>query len=169
MNTHEGFLVEAGETRANEPFDVLGNQILVKLGGSDTRRNYAIVEDIAQPQAGPPLHIHSREDETFYVIEGEFLFEVDGKQFQGGPGCLVHAPRGLAHAFQNISTAPARMLTIVQPAGLDVFFAELDAAVGGGQEPDLSVVVPIFEKYGMEVVGPPLAERSQISQRQAAA
>lgn len=160
MKTHEGFLVEAEKTRTKESFDVFGNRILVKLGGSDVDGNYAIVESIAGPHAGPPRHIHSREDETFYVIEGEFLFEVDGKQFKGGPGCLVQAPRGLPHAFQNISAAPARMLTIVQPAGLDAFFAELNAAIRGLPEPDMSVVVPIFEKYGIEVAGPPLSERS---------
>jgi uncharacterized cupin superfamily protein len=106
--------------------------------------------------------MHSREDEFFYVLEGEYLFEIDDRHMDAGPGSCVFAPRGTAHTFENTGATPGRMLVIVQPAGLDVFFADLDSATNGMAEPDLSIVVPIFEKHGMQLLGPPLAARERL-------
>lgn len=166
MSANTSLLLRPEETRTDAPLEVFGNLIYVKLGGSDTRGNYAIMENVAEPQSGPPLHRHTREDESFYVIEGEYFFEVDGKQFQAGPGSCVFAPRGTAHTFQNIGVTPGRMMVIVQPAGLDAFFADLDDATHGLREPDLSIIVPVFEKHGLELLGPPLAARSPEPQKQ---
>ena len=160
MRTDEALLLKPGEARSGAPFNIFGDQIFVKLGGNDTDGNYAIMEGITPPQGGPPLHRHGREDESFYILEGEYLFEVDGKQIHAGPGCSVFAPRGSAHTMQNLSDTPGRLLVIVQPAGLDAFFSEVDRATRGMKEPDMSVVLPIFEKYGLEFLGPPLGARS---------
>jgi quercetin dioxygenase-like cupin family protein len=159
VNQKKAFIVEREQSRAAEPLNVLGDIIHVKLSGSDTDRTYAMMEDTTGPQAGPPLHRHSREDESFYVLEGHYRFEVDDQEIKAGPGAFVHAPRGTAHTFQNIGQAPGRLLVTVQPAGLEVFFAELAAATAGMKEPDLKVIVPIFEKHGLELLGPPLAAR----------
>jgi hypothetical protein len=59
-----------------------------------------------------------------------------------------------------VGTIPGRLLVVVQPAGLDSFFADIDEATQGAREPDLAVVVPIFEKHGLELLGPPLPARS---------
>jgi quercetin dioxygenase-like cupin family protein len=155
----ESLFVERGQSRTGDVYDVFGNQIFVKLQGSDVAGSYAVMETLTQPQGGPPVHRHEREDESFYVIEGKYLFEVDGKSIQASSGCFLHAPKGSVHTFQNVGTTTGRMLMIVQPAGLDLFFAELASATERMHEPDLSLIVPVFHKYGMEILGPPISAR----------
>jgi quercetin dioxygenase-like cupin family protein len=164
MKPVEAFLMKPGDTRTGKVFDILGDQVLLKVAGSDTNGQLAVMEGRTPPLAGPPLHRHQREDEAFYVLEGEYLFEVDGKQFCGGPGDVAFAPRGTAHTFQNVSDRPGRVAIIVQPASIENFFAELSAACQSMGEPDLSVIVPIFHKFGLELLGPPLSARAGKSQ-----
>jgi quercetin dioxygenase-like cupin family protein len=152
----ESLVLAPGESRTGAALQIYSSQVRVKLSGADTAGTYAIVESVTEPQSGPPLHRHSREDESFYVLEGEFLFQVDGQRIQAGPGSAVFAPRGTVHTFQNIGTTPGRMLGVVQPAGLDSFFVDMDAA-GTSKEPDFAMLAQIFQKYGLEVMGPPLA------------
>jgi len=159
MSTKQPFIVNPGETRGENALGIFGNWIWIKLSGADTDGNYTIFEGEVAPQSGPPLHRHGREDETFYVLEGEFVFEVEGKRIYAGPGCTVHAPRGQAHRFQNAGTTVGRLLTVSQPAGLDAFFTDIDRATGGANVPNPAIVLPIFEKYGLEPLGPPLPAR----------
>ncbi len=161
MRTKQSLLVKIGETRTPSPLNIFGIPMWIKLSGEDTDGDYAIMEDHTPPQQGPPLHRHLREDESFYVIEGQYLFEVDGEQIHAGPGSAVYAPQGTAHRFQNTGLTPGKLLVIVQPAGLDSFFVDIDAATKGAREPDLDVVVPIFEKHGLELLGPPLPPRAE--------
>ena len=87
--------------------------------------------------------------------------EVDGNEINAGPSCCVFAPQGTAHEFQDIGATPGRILLMVQLAGLETFFTDLAGATGGMREPDLSVVIPIFHKNGLELLGPPLVARPQ--------
>ena len=160
MCTDRALLLASTETRSTAPLNILGDRVLIKLGTEDTNGNYAVMEITSPPQAGPPLHRHQREDEFFYILEGEYLFEVDGKEIKAGPGCSIFAPRGTAHTVQNVGFAPGRVLVTVQPGGLDLFFVDLDRATRGIKEPDPSVLVPIFRNYGLELLGPPMALRS---------
>ena len=72
----------------------------------------------------------------------------------------MFAPRGTRHRFQNIGRTPGRTIVTVVPGGLDEFFAEMNAAVPPGSVPLPSGIAPLFQKYGMELLGPPLPERS---------
>src|SRR5215469_4271016 len=137
MATKQALLVKAGETRGAAPLGIFGNEMTIKLSAMDTDGNYAILEDHTPPSGGPPLHRHSREDESFYVIEGQYVFEVDGQRLYGGPGSSVFAPKGTAHRFQNLGMTPGRLLVVVQPAGLDEFFTDIHQATDGAREPDL--------------------------------
>lgn len=74
---------------------------------------------------------------------------------KAGPGTFVYAPRGTAHTFRNLGSKTGRMLVAVQPAGLEKFFAEVNALPPG--PPDMSKVQPLLEKYGLEFLGPPLS------------
>lgn len=158
METNVGrrVVVHAGETRAASVLNIFGIPIWVKLSGEDTGGAYAVMEDQTPPEMGPPLHRHSREDESFYVLEGDYVFEVDGQPIFARTGSSVYAPKGTAHRFKNVGTTPGRLLVTVQPAGLDAFFADIDKATGSTSEPDPTVVLPIFEKHGLELLGPPL-------------
>jgi quercetin dioxygenase-like cupin family protein len=143
--------------RLREPLDVLGEPGLVKLAGADTGNAVAMVHLTVPKLAGPPLHRHSREDEWFYVLDGELTWEVDGQHFTGGAGTSAFAPRGTAHAYQNFRDEAAHILVMVTPAGLDQFFEDVTALNKGLSQPDFARVEQLMQSYGMELLGPPLS------------
>jgi mannose-6-phosphate isomerase-like protein (cupin superfamily) len=153
VSQKKAMILAPGESRTGAPLRIYSDQLKVKLSGADTAGACAIVESVTEPQSGPPLHRHTREDEHFYVLEGQFLFEIDGRRIPAGPGASLYAPRGTAHTFQNVGAAPGRLLVVSQPAGLDSFFIDMDAAAAGNAQPDLATLLPIFEKYGLELLG----------------
>lgn len=162
MHTNEAaqaapVLLKPGETRGCGPIGILDDEIWVKLSGADTGGSYAIMEIRTQPNGGPPLHRHKRENESFYVLEGEYEFEVDGQRIPAGPGCSVYAAKGTPHAFRNVGESTSRMLVTVQPAGLDEFFTEYSEA-NRRQELNMSILIPIARKHGLELLGPPLED-----------
>lgn len=163
MAQANAFVLNSGEARGQSasqaPLNIFGDLIWIKLASADTAGAVTILEAVSPPQVGPPLHRHGREDEWFYVVEGEFLIEVDGKQAVVGPGGSAFAPRGTVHTFQNISSKNGRLVVVAQPGGIDVFFTELAAAIKDMTIPDIPVVLPIFAKHGLEFLGPPIAAR----------
>ena len=104
--------VPAGEGKKH---CLLGAENTDKLNSQDTGGLFHFSEVLVQPGGGPPPHVHSREDELFYILEGEMDLEVAGQRVTGGPGTLAYLPRGVAHRFGNSSTAPARMLGLITP------------------------------------------------------
>jgi mannose-6-phosphate isomerase-like protein (cupin superfamily) len=136
---------------------VLGAEITVKISSRDTNRAFAVFEGTTAPLQGPPLHLHREQDEWWYILDGEFRFVVDGQEIHARTGDTVFAPRGSRHTFQNVGITPGRLLGTVVPGGLDLFFEELEAAVPRGTVPDPAKLVPIFEKHGQELLGPPLS------------
>lgn len=149
------FVMQPDESRTSAPLEVFGNRIRILLSAIDTAGGYSVFSSEVPPLSGPPLHRHNREDEWWHVLEGEFRFEVDGEVIIAGPGSSVFAGRGTVHTFQNVSPETGRMLTVVEPAGVDQFFEEVAAA--GHSDP--SLLAPIFKKYDLEVLGPPIAVR----------
>jgi quercetin dioxygenase-like cupin family protein len=142
--------------RLGSPLDVLGEPGLVKLAGEDTGNAVSVTRLAVPKLSGPPLHRHSREDEWFYVLEGEIACQVDGQRFTLGVGGSAFAPRGTAHTFQNFREEAAAILVMVTPAGLDRFFEEVTALNRGRSEPDFAGVERLMQSYGMELLGPPL-------------
>lgn len=107
---------------------------------------YSLFENATQPgYAGPPPHRHLTQDESWYVIEGDFAFHVDGNVTRVGPGAFVHAPRGSLHTFQNTGTTIGRLLVVVGPAG------DFEAFVEEAGEFTTASVPPVL-------VGPPPPE-----------
>jgi len=152
------FVVKAGKDRIGGTLHVFDAQISVKISSHDTRGAFAVMETSTPPKSGPPLHLHQREDEWWYILDGNFLFE-DGNTFHAGPGDTVFAPRRTRHTFQNVGTVPGRALVTVVPGGFEMFFQEISAAVLPGARLDPVVILPIFQKYGLEFLGPPLNKR----------
>ncbi len=137
-----------------------GEKITVLLAGSDTGGNFALLLDECPPGGGPPLHIHHNEDETFYILEGELEMRVGEKTFTASAGTSVFLPKGSAHTFRNSSDQPARSIALLTPAGLEGFFREVEDLLSKG-EPDMASVLSVAGKYGLEAIGPPLAESSR--------
>ena len=111
---------------------------------------------------GPPLHVHSREDEAMYVLEGQIRFRVGDDEFVAGPGTWVWQPRGVPQAFK-VESGSARALCIWTPGGLERMFEEGGVPVGDSTEPpeppqpDPEAAAALARKFDFEVVGPPLA------------
>ena len=91
--------------------------------GEDTARQFALIEVVGRRGNVPPPHIHHREDEIFYVLEGEVVFSVSDRTIKGAPGTMIFLPRDVRHSF-TIESEQYRMLLLVTPAGFEAFFKE---------------------------------------------
>lgn len=135
---------------------VVGDLATFKIVGEDTEGAFTLGENVTPPQGGPPPHLHTREDETFYVMEGELEFVVGERTFSATAGSVVYAPRGVMHGFRNVGTTPSRMVVIITPAGLEKFFEEVgepvtDPSSPPEEPPDVERLVAVAQKYGMEI------------------
>ncbi|HET6408098.1 MAG TPA: cupin domain-containing protein [Chthoniobacteraceae bacterium] len=111
--------VDEGKT-----FSAVGDKYTVLASGDQTGGAYCLLEAEVPPGGGPPPHFHTREEEAFYVLEGEITFTVGDRTIVAKAGTFAQIPRKLPHAFKNCSTNPARMLIQCSPAGFDQFLAE---------------------------------------------
>lgn len=138
-----------------------GEDIIVLARGDEPGVDYDFLEFIIPTEPGVvPLHIHHDNDEAFYVIEGELLFQIGDDQHTLTTGTYAFGPRGVPHAYRNTGDGPARILVIYTPGNFVRMTEEL-AELGPldfDDESDLERVVPILEEYGVEMVGPPPEE-----------
>ena len=138
---------------------VVGELLTLKVVGTDTSGAFAVLEEITPPQGGPPPHMHSREDETFYVLEGELEFRVSDRTLLATAGSVIYGPRGILHTFKNVGTTPSRILVLVTPAGLEKMFEELGEPVTDPSSPpegppDIERLMAVNRKYGVEIPPP---------------
>jgi mannose-6-phosphate isomerase-like protein (cupin superfamily) len=105
--------------------------VVVRAAAESTGGAFALIEE-PPPMFDTPLHVHEREHELFYVLEGEHVYRVGDEEFQVGPGGLVFAPRGVPHSQRRVVPGEGRQLVLVTPGGFEGFFRELAAAHAGG-------------------------------------
>jgi mannose-6-phosphate isomerase-like protein (cupin superfamily) len=146
-----------GETRTPRPLNIVGEEVLVQVSPGDSNGELALFQATVPPHSGPPLHVHSREDEWFFVLSGELLFEVDGERHTVSSGGSVYLRRGVAHTYQNFTGAEAQLLVATTPGEFFNFFVELDHATPLTGLPSAEVLSAVCEKYGMTILGPPLS------------
>ncbi len=149
----KGFKVDAGQDRSGKSFTYLGARFDLKVSGKDTEGAMSIYDTTRYEKKGPPLHKHSELDEWFFVLEGEFKFQVGEEIFRLKKGDSLFGPRGVPHTFVKTSEAPARLLLMHQPAGT---MEEYFHAVIQLKNPTMEVRQALLRKHGMEPVGPPL-------------
>jgi quercetin dioxygenase-like cupin family protein len=140
-----------------------GSLMTIRARATDTAGALGLVEGSFPEGFGPPLHVHTREDEGFYVIEGDIRFRQGDEEFVGHPGTWVWGPRGVAHAFR-VESATARALVVVTPGGFERMFEEGGVPAAGlttppAEEYDPEAAVALAGRFGFEVVGPPLGDR----------
>jgi quercetin dioxygenase-like cupin family protein len=122
--------------------------------GDDSAGSISMFEFVVAPRQGPPRHVHHREDETYYVVAGEFLFEVGGQKYSLLPGATIYAPRDVPHAWVNVAGTDSKMVMACTPGGFERFFEESSKAMMEKATPEQ--MNRIMAKYGCEFVGPPL-------------
>jgi mannose-6-phosphate isomerase-like protein (cupin superfamily) len=137
-----------------------GSLMKITARAADTGGAIGLVEGNFYQGFGPPLHVHHREDEGMLVLEGELRFRRGTEEFLAGPGTLVWVPREVPHAF-TVQSPSARALVIVTPGGFEQMFADGGVPVGETTEPPTQQYDPeaaraLAEKFGFDVVGPPL-------------
>jgi mannose-6-phosphate isomerase-like protein (cupin superfamily) len=122
-----GHALAAGEGERLRFGDV---HVIVRASAASTGGAFCVIDEV--DPLDTPLHVHEREDELFYVLEGEHVFRVGDVELPGGPGAVVFAPRGVPHAHRRLVPRTGRFLTMASPAGFEGFFRELARAEHAG-------------------------------------
>ena len=129
-------------------------RIVFKAVGSKTAGAFDLLEVTVRPGGGPPEHLHRRNDEAFYVIEGAIRVKLGADVFTAGSGSFIFVPRGTPHAFANTSAEPARALVVITPGGRQGYFQALARLLC---EPvDEAKLARLDAQYGDETTGPAL-------------
>ena len=147
---------------AGKTYSAVGDKYVMLATGEQTGGAYCLADATVPPGGGPPLHYHTREEEAFYVLEGEVTFTVADRTVVGTPGTFVQIPRGTPHSFKNRSAVPARMLIQCSPAGFEKFMAEFAMELPSPEAPPLPPSPAEIEKllrvapnYGIVILPPP--------------
>jgi quercetin dioxygenase-like cupin family protein len=137
---------------------VVGDVYRFLATGEDTDGKYALWEAIVPPGGGPPLHVHSREEEGFYVLEGEITFQIGDRRLVASTGTFANMPVGTTHSFKNESGKTARMLISVAPAGLERMFFEFGVPLPEGSmttlpptNEEIEKLLAVAPSYGIEI------------------
>jgi quercetin dioxygenase-like cupin family protein len=131
----------------------VGGDLTFMVRAEQTNGTLLALEAVAPPGEGPPLHTHTREEETIYVVSGDFRWKVGDDLGPAAPGSFAFIPRGVAHTWQNVGDQPGTLLVTFAPAGMEGFFERLSSMT----EFDLEEFRAAGAEHGTEVVGPPLA------------
>lgn len=158
MTIQNGLFRQPGQGSA---YWLLGDLYTFKAIGEETGQAYALCEILVQPESGTPPHRHSRENESFYIQDGEFEFQLGDQIVVATAGTFLHSPKGQLHRFTNIGSAPARLLCWVTPAGFEKFVVEVGQAASGDvtvapkvSPIDLAKILAAAPKYGIEILPP---------------
>jgi quercetin dioxygenase-like cupin family protein len=140
---------------------IVGDVYRFLATGDDTGGKYAMFEALVPPGGGPPPHVHQREVEGFYVLDGEITFTVNVEKFVAGVGTFANMPVGKPHTFKNKSDRPARMLILVAPAGLEKMFFEVGVPLAEGATTappplpeDIERLLAAAPRFGIDILLP---------------
>jgi quercetin dioxygenase-like cupin family protein len=138
-----------------------GALAIIKASSETTAGGMMVMEHLAPQGAGSPLHVHHREDELFYIIEGELTFWIGGKTIKAPAGSFVYGPRGIPHTY-TVTSPQARSLVATRPAGFEKFMRALSEPAAAHTIPPASVPLPSLDRIkaaaaesGLEILGPP--------------
>ena len=139
----------------------VANELMTfKVSSEDTGGMYALTDSVVPPQGEAPLHVHHREDEAFWVLEGELEILVGEDTFRASAGSFVHLPKGVRHAYKNVGMRPARFLTLIVPGGLEKLFEEVGKPATDlsfpppFEEEDIERLLALAPRYGAEILSP---------------
>jgi quercetin dioxygenase-like cupin family protein len=153
--TQAGYAVPAGE---GERIWIVADTMTFKATGASTGGNLVLLENLTAPGGGPPPHIHTCEDEFFYVLDGSFEIRIGDELHALGPGGFAFVPRGTVHNFRNAAETASRILVGFTPGGIEGFFRESGRpATDDGPAPpvdddEIARTMAAASKYGLEAV-----------------
>ncbi len=135
---------------AIKSFPVLGDQVDMLVTQEMTGGQSATLVETSPPGGGPPPHKHQNEDETFFVIEGDYEFLVDGEWIRASAGDSFYRSRGTIHTFRNCGTTTGRILIFVHPGGFQSYLEEISPL---SVPADLPKLIEISNRYGISFPG----------------
>ena len=138
-----------------------GGLATIKSTGPTTGGSVMVSEQLAPRGVGSPLHVHHREDEWFYVLDGEVTFWVGGEVIVAPAGSFVFGPRDVPHTFL-VSSDEARFLLVTEPGGFEDFMRaagepapRLEIPPPPTEAPDFEGLARLAASYGIDILGPP--------------
>ncbi len=148
------YVLRASESRFDEVYTIMGMDKYLKISGKDTNGQLSLFFGYYVKNDGAPMHVHYKEDEQFYVLEGEVLFQIDKEQHTLKAGDMIFLPRNIPHTYFVLSDT-ARMLFMTTPSGkTEAFFKALSQLKG---RPSLQEMDAFFTEHDLGLVGPPLS------------
>jgi quercetin dioxygenase-like cupin family protein len=133
-----------------------GRDLVFKVTGEDTNGAFDYFTVEVAPHGGPPLHIHHHQEETIHVLKGRYKVRIGEQDFYCEPGGFAYLPSKVPHAFLNLTDEPGEIIVVYTPGGGHKFYEEFGPISRSGP-PDPKVIGPLFEKYGMSLLGKPLS------------
>ncbi len=140
-------LADAG---AGHTFAMLGTTMRLIAAASSTGGRYTVLEQVTPPGWGPPRHIHSREDEIFYILEGTYDLHVGDQRRTVSAGASAVLPRNVPHGFRNAAPTSSRLLCVIAPGGLEEYFL----AVAKCSQPNPAQLVELARPFGLTLLPP---------------
>jgi mannose-6-phosphate isomerase-like protein (cupin superfamily) len=147
---------------ADQPaYWIVDHRMKVLIPGEQTNNAYAVLEAFIVPGGGPPPHIHHREAELFYVLDGDITILAGEQTVHASAGTCVHIPAGTVHTFKNAGDAPVRMVIMYAPAGFERYFTNVGTPTPHGDEIAPPVTQETLERlqayaaqFNLEIIPP---------------
>lgn len=131
-----------------------GRELVFKVTGDDTGGAFDFFTVEVAPLSGPPLHVHHVQEEAIFVLKGRYKVQVGDEVFHCDEGGFAYMPKGLPHAFFNLTDQAGEIVVVYTPGGGQKFYEEFGPVARSGA--DRQVLASVFAKYEMTLLGPPL-------------
>ena len=132
-------------------FTMLGTTMRLLATAADTEGRYTLIEQVTPAGWGPPRHIHSREDEIFYILDGSYELHVGDERRTVSAGASAILPRNIPHGFRNAASTPSRLVFVITPGGLENYFLALAKCSPAPSPPQL---VELARPFGLTLLPP---------------
>lgn len=128
--------------------NIAGGEFIHKVKSVDTNNVFSVIEIITPPGKGVALHVHEKEDELVYLLQGEIEVTLGDQTMLAVPGVMALLPRGIPHGFTNVGDTPSIVIDTILPGDFDNYFVEMAALYKSG-EPTQAEVDALSEKYSI--------------------
>ena len=137
--------------------NLIGNQATIRATARETDGAFSMLEFVAEPEASAsPPHVHTREEECLYVLEGRLVVTVGVDERVVEAGGFAFMPRGVVHTWRNPDPTPVRFLAMLLPGGGERYFQDLAAILATGASPSIETIGPLMIHHGIRPAEPAL-------------